>query len=212
MTDDLPQSIAIVEDNTELRVLTQKILQRVLSVQRVTAYESAEEALEKIPKIKPQLVLMDINLPGMNGVECVRQLTQKLPALQIVMLTVYDDDNDIFDSLAAGATGYLLKPVKAAELIEAIKVIHAGGAPMSMPIARRVVQTFKRASSPKVELPELSQREVEVLQLLAQGMLTKEIAEKLEISYWTVVQHVRHIYEKLQVRTRTEAVARFLGQ
>jgi DNA-binding NarL/FixJ family response regulator len=212
MTDDLPQSIAIVEDNTELRVLTQKILQRVLSVQRVTAYESAEEALEKIPRIKPQLVLMDINLPGMNGVECVRQLTQKLPALQIVMLTVYDDDNDIFDSLAAGATGYLLKPVKAAELIEAIKVIHAGGAPMSMPIARRVVQTFKRAAPPKVELPELSQREVEVLQLLAQGMLTKEIAEKLEISYWTVVQHVRHIYEKLQVRTRTEAVAKFLGK
>jgi DNA-binding NarL/FixJ family response regulator len=212
MTDDLPQSIAIVEDNTELRILTQKILQRVLSVQRVTAYESAEEALEKIPKIKPQLVLMDINLPGMNGVECVRQLTQKLPALQIVMLTVYDDDNDIFDSLAAGATGYLLKPVKAAELIEAIKVIHAGGAPMSMPIARRVVQTFKRTSPPKSDLPELSQREVEVLQLLAQGMLTKEIAEKLDISYWTVVQHVRHIYEKLQVRTRTEAVARFLGQ
>jgi len=212
MTDDLPQSIAIVEDNTELRILTQKILQRVLSVQRVTAYESAEEALDKIPKIKPQLVLMDINLPGINGVECVRQLTRMLPALQIVMLTVYDDDNDIFDSLAAGATGYLLKPVKAAELIEAIKVIHAGGAPMSMPIARRVVQTFKRASPPKVELPELSQREVEVLQLLAQGMLTKEIAEKLEISYWTVVQHVRHIYEKLQVRTRTEAVARFLGQ
>ena len=212
MTDDLPQSIAIVEDNTELRVLTQKILQRVLSVQRVTSYESAEEALEKIPKIKPQLVLMDINLPGMNGVECVRLLTQKLPALQIVMLTVYDDDNDIFDSLAAGATGYLLKPVKAAELIEAIKVIHAGGAPMSMPIARRVVQTFKRTSPPKSDLPELSQREVEVLQLLAQGMLTKEIAEKLDISYWTVVQHVRHIYEKLQVRTRTEAVARFLGQ
>ena len=212
MTDDLPQSIAIVEDNTELRILTQKILQRVLSVQRVTAYESAEEALEKIPKIKPQLVLMDINLPGMNGVECVRQLTQKLPALQIVMLTVYDDDNDIFDSLAAGATGYLLKPVKAAELIEAIKVIHAGGAPMSMPIARRVVQTFKRTSPPKSDLPELSQREVEVLQLLAQGMLTKEIAEKLDISYWTVVQHVRHIYEKLQVRTRTEAVARFLGK
>jgi DNA-binding NarL/FixJ family response regulator len=212
MTDDLPQSIAIVEDNAELRVLTQKILQRVLSVQRVTAYESAEEALDKIPKVKPQLVLMDINLPGMNGVECVRQLTKKLPALQIVMLTVYDDDNDIFDSLAAGATGYLLKPVKAAELIEAIKVIHAGGAPMSMPIARRVVQTFKRPSPPKVELPELSQREVEVLQLLAQGMLTKEIAEKLDISYWTVVQHVRHIYEKLQVRTRTEAVARFLGQ
>lgn len=212
MTDDLPQSIAIVEDNTELRVLTQKILQRVLSVQRVTAYESAEEALDKIPKLKPQLVLMDINLPGMNGVECVRQLTQKLPALQIVMLTVYDDDNDIFDSLAAGATGYLLKPVKAAELIEAIKVIHAGGAPMSMPIARRVVQTFKRTAPPKIDLPELSQREVEVLQQLAQGMLTKEIAEKLEISYWTVVQHVRHIYEKLQVRTRTEAVARFLGQ
>ena len=212
MTDDLPQSIAIVEDNTELRILTQKILQRVLSVQRVTAYESAEEALEKIPKIKPQLVLMDINLPGMNGVECVRQLTQKLPALQIVMLTVYDDDNDIFDSLAAGATGYLLKPVKAAELIEAIKVIHAGGAPMSMPIARRVVQTFKRTSPPKSDLPELSQREVEVLQLLAQGMLTKEIAGKLDISYWTVVQHVRHIYEKLQVRTRTEAVARFLGK
>lgn len=212
MSDELPQSIAIVEDNTELRNLTQKILQRVLPAQRVTAFESAEEALEKIPKIKPQLVLMDINLPGMNGVECVRQLTAKLPNIQIIMLTVYDDDNDIFDSLAAGATGYLLKPVKASELIDAIKVIHAGGAPMSMPIARKVVQTFKKPVAPKVELPELSQREVEVLQLLSQGMLTKEIAEKLEISYWTVVQHVRHIYEKLQVRTRTEAVAKYLGQ
>lgn len=163
-------------------------------------------------KIKPQLVLMDINLPGMNGVECVRQLTAKLPEMQIIMLTVYDDDNDIFDSLAAGATGYLLKPVKAAELIEAIKVIHAGGAPMSMPIARKVVQTFKRPPTQKVGLPELSQREIEVLQLLSQGMLTKEIADKLDISYWTVVQHVRHIYEKLQVRTRTEAVAKFFGQ
>jgi DNA-binding NarL/FixJ family response regulator len=212
MTDDLPQSIAIVEDNTELRVLTQKILQRVLTVQRVTAFESAEGALETIPKIKPQLVLMDINLPGMNGVECVRQLIRKLPEQQIIMLTVYDDDNDIFDSLAAGATGYLLKPVKATELIEAIKVIHAGGAPMSMPIARKVVQTFKKPSSQKADLPELSPRELDVLQLLSQGMLTKEIAEKLEISYWTVVQHVRHIYEKLQVRTRTEAVAKFLGQ
>jgi DNA-binding NarL/FixJ family response regulator len=157
------------------------------------------------------MVLMDINLPGMNGVECVRLLTEQLPKLQVIMLTVYDDDDDIFNSLAAGATGYLLKPVRAATLLEAIEEIHSGGAPMSTPIARRVVQAFKKPVAKKTELTELTERELEILQFLSKGFLAKEIALQLHMSYWTVVGHTRHIYDKLHVRSRSQAVAKYLG-
>ena len=206
-----PISIAVVEDDAAVRRSMQAILRQHASVQCVGTYGSAEEALQAIPALNPQMVLMDINLPGMNGVECVRLLTEQLPKLQVIMLTVYDDDDDIFNSLAAGATGYLLKPVRAATLLEAIEEIHSGGAPMSTPIARRVVQAFKKPVTKKTELTELTERELEILQFLSKGFLAKEIALQLHMSYWTVVGHTRHIYDKLHVRSRSQAVAKYLG-
>ncbi|MEI6645280.1 MAG: response regulator transcription factor [bacterium] len=206
-----PISIAVVEDDAAVRRSMQTILRQHARVQCVGTYGSAEEALQAIPSLNPQMVLMDINLPGMNGVECVRLLTEQLPKLQVIMLTVYDDDDDIFNSLAAGATGYLLKPVRAATLLEAIEEIHSGGAPMSTPIARRVVQAFKKPAPKKTELTELTARELEILQFLAKGFLAKEIALQLNMSYWTVVGHTRHIYEKLHVRSRSQAIAKYIG-
>jgi DNA-binding NarL/FixJ family response regulator len=206
-----PIAVAVVEDDDDVRKSMQAILQQQPDMRCAGAFGSAEEALEKIPPLNPQLVLMDINLPGMNGVECVRSLTKQMPGLQVIMLTVYDDNNDIFNSLAAGASGYLLKPVRAKVLVEAIEEMAAGGAPMSMPIARRVVQAFKKPLLKKSDLTELTAREMEILQLLSKGFLSKEIADQSNISYWTVVGHVRHIYEKLHVRSRAEAIAKYLG-
>lgn len=153
---------------------------------------------------------MDINLPGMNGVECVRQLKPLLPKTQIVMLTVYEDTENIFNALAAGATGYLLKRTSKDELLSAIREVQAGGSPMTAHIARKVVQSFQRPVPAAQPTENLSEREREVLELLSQGFLYKEIADKLGVGYETVHTYVRRIYEKLQVRTRTEAVARFL--
>lgn len=153
---------------------------------------------------------MDINLPGMNGVECVRQLKPLLPKTQIVMLTVYEDTENIFNALAAGATGYLLKRTSKDELLSAIREVQAGGSPMTAHIARKVVQSFQRPLPTAQPTENLSEREREVLELLSQGFLYKEIADKLGVGYETVHTYIRRIYEKLQVRTRTEAVARFL--
>jgi len=151
-------------------------------------------------------------LPGMNGVECVRQLKQLLPSTQVMMLTAYEDTENNFNSLAAGASGYMLKRTKSVELLEAIREVNRGGSPMSTHIARKVVQSFlKPGASAAGQTEELSTREREVLEGLSQGMMYKEIAEKLSISYETVHTYIRRIYEKLQVRTRTEAVAKFLG-
>ena len=152
---------------------------------------------------------MDIKLPGINGVECVRRLAGEIPETQMIMLTVYDDSDSVFDSLAAGASGYLLKPVKSAQLIEAIQEVLEGGAPMSMSIARRVVQAFKKSAPTADPDSNLWAREVEILELLAKGFLKKEIAEKLNISYWTVQTHVGRLYKKLHVHSRAQAVAKF---
>jgi RNA polymerase sigma factor (sigma-70 family) len=153
---------------------------------------------------------MDINLPGINGVECVRKLKQIIPQTQVIMLTAYEDTENIFNALAAGASGYLLKRTKSAELLEAIKDVLKGGSPMTTHIARKVVQSFQQAHSSQQPTESLSAREKEVLDRLAEGLMYKEIAEKLGISYETVHTYIRRIYEKLQVRTRTEAVAKFL--
>jgi DNA-binding NarL/FixJ family response regulator len=155
---------------------------------------------------------MDINLPGMNGVECVRLLKQKLPDTQVIMLTVYEDTENIFNALAAGATGYLLKRTSSAELLAAIKEVVEGGSPMTAHIARKVVQSFQKPVPAPSPTEELTPREKEVLDYLAQGFLYKEIADKIGISYETVRTHIRRIYEKLQVRTRTQAVAKALGR
>jgi DNA-binding NarL/FixJ family response regulator len=206
----MPISVSIVEDNEQLRGTLVRVINRADGFRCVSNYGSAEAALEGLPVDKPEVVLMDINLPGMNGVECVRQLKQRAPATQVVMLTVYEDTENIFNALAAGAAGYLLKRTKSGELIEALREVHSGGSPMTTHIARKVIQSFQK-SGPSISPSEnLSQREQEVLECLSQGFLYKEIAEKLGISYETVHTYIRRIYEKLQVRTRTEAVAKFL--
>jgi len=202
--------VSIVEDNEQLRTTLARVIGRAEGFRCLSHYGDAETALEGLPKDKPEVVLMDINLPGMNGVECVRRLKPLIPAVQIVMLTVYEDTDNIFNALAAGAAGYLLKRTKSAELLEAMREVHRGGSPMTTHIARKVTQSFQRAGPSSQPTENLSEREQEVLDCLSQGFLYKEIADKLGISYETVHTYIRRIYEKLQVRTRTEAVAKFL--
>lgn len=206
----MPITVSIVEDNEKLRTTLARVLNRAEGFQCRSHYGTAEEALSKLPADSPEVVLMDINLPGMNGVECAGKLKQLLPKLQVIMLTVYEDTENIFNALAAGASGYLLKRTSTAELLEAIREVHSGGSPMTTHIARKVVQSFQKPVSTSAPGEALSQREQEVLDCLAQGLIYKEIAEKLGISYETVHTYIRRIYEKLQVRTRTEAVAKFL--
>jgi len=171
----------------------------------------AEAALEGLPRDKPDVVLMDINLPGMNGVECVRKLKQLIPETQVMMLTAYEDTENIFNSLAVGASGYMLKQTPPQELLDAVRDVHKGGSPMTSHIARKVVASFQRTGSSARELESLTTREQEVLEFLAKGFLYKEIADAMGISYDTVHTHIRKIYEKLHVRSRTEAVAKRLG-
>ncbi|MCP5527735.1 MAG: response regulator transcription factor [Verrucomicrobiales bacterium] len=205
--------VSIVEDNDQLRQTLARVFQRADGYEFVSDYGSAEAALEGLPGDRPEVVLMDINLPGINGVECVRRLRPQLPDTQVIMLTVYEDTENIFNALAAGATGYLLKRTPRAELLEAIQDVRRGGSPMTAHIARKVVQSFQKSAPTDVPAADnLSPREQEVLDLLSQGFLYKEIADKLGISYETVHTYIRRIYEKLQVRTRTEAVAKFLRQ
>jgi DNA-binding NarL/FixJ family response regulator len=206
----MPITVSIVEDNDQLRGTLARVISRAEGFKCVSQYGNAEAALVGLPKDKPEVVLMDINLPGMNGVECVRQLKQVAPQIQVVMLTVYEDTDNIFNALTAGASGYLLKRTKSAELLEAIREVNRGGSPMTTHIARKVTQSFQRAGPSSQPTENLSQREQEVLDCLSKGFLYKEIADKLGISYETVHTYIRRIYEKLQVRTRTEAVARFL--
>ena len=206
----MPITVSIVEDNDQLRTTLARVINRAEGFRCVSHYGSAEAALAGLPKDAPEVVLMDINLPGMNGVECVRQLKGLAPKTQVVMLTVYEDTENIFNALAAGASGYMLKRTKSAELLEAIREVQRGGSPMTTHIARMVTQSFLRTSAFQQQTESLSQREQEVLDCLSQGFLYKEIADKLGISYETVHTYIRRIYEKLQVRTRTEAVAKFL--
>jgi len=203
-------TISIVEDNDQLRATLCRLINREEGFRCVSQYADAETALESLPKEKPDVVLMDINLPKMNGVECVRKLKQVAPEILTVMLTAYEDTENIFAALSAGASGYLLKRAPRAELLDAIREVKQGGSPMTTHIARKVVQSFQRPTASNDSTENLSTREQEVLDCLSQGLIYKEIAEKLGISYETVHTYIRRIYEKLQVRTRTEAVAKFL--
>ncbi len=205
-------SVSIVEDDAQVRASLARLIDGSPGCCCVSRHGTAENALEEIPGIKPDVVLMDINLPGINGVECVGRLKPRLPATQIIMLTVYQNTEHIFDALAAGATGYLLKLTPPDELLTAIREVHAGGSPMSSHIDRKIVQSFQQAPPPSLEAQSLSPREVQVLDLLAKGFLYKEIAGTTNTTYATVHTHIRHIYEKLHVRSRTEAVAKHLGQ
>ncbi len=205
-------AVSIVEDDPQVRSSLARLIDSSPGYRCVSRHDSAENALAEIPKVKPDVTLMDINLPGLNGVECVRRLKPQLPGTQVIMLTVYQNTEHIFNALTAGATGYMLKQTPPAELLAAIKEVHAGGSPMSSHIARKIVQSFQRPAPPAVAAASLSPREAEVLDLLAKGFLYKEIADQMKVSYATVHTHIRHIYEKLHVRSRTEAVAKHLGQ
>jgi DNA-binding NarL/FixJ family response regulator len=204
--------VSIVEDNCGTRESLAELLGRAPSLCFLGAHGDGESALRAIPTEAPEVVLMDINLPKMDGIECVARLKAEMPALQVLMLTTYEDADLIFDSLRKGASGYLLKNMPPAELIQAIEQVHAGGAPMSMLIARKVVGHFQQIKQPKSEVEKLTRRELEILALLAKGYFYKEIAEQLGISLSTVRAHLHTVYEKLHVQSRTEAVVKFLGQ
>ena len=202
-------AVSIVEDDAPARSILADWIHRAPGFRCAGRYASAEAALAALPAEKPAVVLMDINLPGISGIECVRQLKPLLPDTQFVMLTVYEDADHIFNALAVGACGYLLKRVSRGELLAALRDVHAGGSPMSSNIARKVVQSFQRPAQQTSEAMELSPREREVLELLARGYLYKEIADLLQISGPTVNTYIRRIYEKLHVRSRSQAVAKF---
>jgi DNA-binding NarL/FixJ family response regulator len=205
-------TVSIVEDDAQVRGSLAELIDGSPGYRCVSRHGSAEDALVEIPRVKPDVTLMDINLPGLNGVECVRRLKPQLPKTQIIMLTVYQNTELIFNALAAGATGYMLKQTPPAELLAAIKEVHSGGSPMSSHIARKIVQSFQQPVPNVSGDQNLSPREMEVLNLLAKGFFYKEIADQMKVTYATVHTHIRHIYEKLHVRSRTEAVAKHLNQ
>jgi DNA-binding NarL/FixJ family response regulator len=204
--------VSLVEDDADVRETIAGYLDAARGFRCVSAYASAEEAIAKLPATAPDVVLMDIHLEGMNGIECVRKLKPKLPGTQILMLTAFEDTDLIFSALAAGASGYLLKRLPPAQLLEAIRDVQTGGAPMSASIARKVVQSFQVAQPAAGDETELSVREREVLHGLAAGHAYKQIADQLGVSIHTVRNYIRRIYEKLHVHSRTEAVAKFYRQ
>ena len=203
-------TFAIVEDDAEFRANLVECLEETQGYRCVCQCGSAEEALRNIPPLQPDIILMDVNLPTMSGVECTRRLKKSSPALQVLVLTVYEDSESIFDALKAGASGYLLKRADPMDILRAIQEIKQGGAPMSSQIARRVVQSFFEESRTSPRQDGLSVREEEILRQLSKGYSSKEIADRLAISYHTVKVHLKHIYEKLHVRSRTEALIKYM--
>jgi DNA-binding NarL/FixJ family response regulator len=202
-------AVSIIEDDAQARKILAGWVSHAPGFRLLGDWGDAETALTGLQERKPNVVLMDINLPGMSGVDAVRKLKPLLPDTQFVMLTVYEDADHIYNALAAGATGYLLKETPRQELLSALQDVHSGGSPMTSNIARKVVQSFGQARASTPNAHELSPREQEVLDLLAQGYLYKEIAERLNISIPTVNTYVRRMYEKLHVRSRAQAVAKY---
>jgi len=205
-------SVSIVEDVQDTRNGLRELLNGANGFACLSTYATAEAALAGVPSEKPDVVLVDINLPGMNGIDCVAKLKVQLPQLRALMMTTYEDRDLIFNSLRAGASGYLLKNATHGELIQAIEQVHAGGAPMSMQIARKVVEHFHQIAKPSSDVEKLTEREKEILGLLAEGYLYKEISDKLGISFHTVKTHIHVIYEKLHVQSRTQATAKYFGR
>jgi DNA-binding NarL/FixJ family response regulator len=203
-------TVSIVDDEKELRHSITTFVNGSSGFQCRSTYSSAEEALKGLPADKPDVILMDINLGGMNGIECVERLKAEAPAMQILMLTVYEDTDQIFKALSAGASGYLLKRSSPTKLLEAIREVHGGGSPMSSSIARKVVASFQKAKPVSEKEFHLSPREEMVLDCLAKGLTYKQIADQLEISIDTIRTYLRRVYEKLHVQSRTEAVAKYL--
>ena len=207
----MPITVSIVEDDRAARETLLALLEgEQTGLRCVGCYATGEAALKGIPADRPDVALVDIKLPGMSGIECEARLRARMPELQVLMLTTFDESDLIFDSLRAGARGYLLKKMISADLVDAVEQVHAGGAPMSMQIARQVVDHFHRRHAVSSDVEQLTSREQEILALLARGRLYKEIGHRLGISICTVRAHLRNIYEKLHVRSRTEATALFL--
>ena len=205
-------TLAIVEDLDEVRDGLKNFISLSQDFQVLDTFKTAEDAVIGLPKLKPDIVIMDINLPGMNGIECIRQVKDKSPRTQFMMFTVYENDEKVFEALKAGASGYLLKNTGLVQLIESLKELHNGGSPMSANIARKLVTLFRTEQRETPNLEILSNRENEILQLLSKGLLYKEIADQLSISVSTVRQHIHHIYEKLHVQNRTEAINKAFGK
>jgi DNA-binding NarL/FixJ family response regulator len=201
--------VAIVEDDSKVLSTLSKLINTDPEFEVVGGFPTTAAALDGIPRLNPDIVIMDINLPDINGVECVRRLKAICPGPQVLMLTVYEDTEAVFSALRAGASGYLLKQTPIEELLAALREIHGGGSPMSSHIARKVVQSFQEDDAANQEVESLSPREHEVLELVAKGCLFKEIAEKLGVSFGTVHTYCRRIYEKLHVRSRAQAAAKW---
>jgi DNA-binding NarL/FixJ family response regulator len=202
--------ICIIEDILDIQQGLRSIVESDSRLHWIRSFETAEEAIQWIPKLKPDVVITDINLPGKNGIECVYELKNLDSEMQFIMFTIYEDNDQVFEALKAGATGYILKNTAPEKIVEAIVELNEGGSPMSPKIARKVLQSFSKAENPALQL--ISKREREVLDLLSKGYLYKEIADKLNITLSTVKRHLNHIYEKLQVQNKTEAVNKLYGK
>lgn len=205
-------SLSIVEDLDEVREGLKQFISLNPEFNVLDTFKTAEEALYDIPRLQPDIVIMDINLPGMNGIECIREIKTRVPRTQFMMFTVYENDEKVFEALKAGASGYLLKNTGLVQMIEALHELHNGGSPMSANIARKLVTVFREKENGEIPVEALSKRETEILQLLSKGLLYKEIADQLSISVSTVRQHIHKIYEKLHVQNRTEAINKAFGK
>jgi len=208
---DMGTTVAIVEDHTDLSESWAQLLDSTPGYHCVCVCDTAEKALQVIPRHEPDVVLMDLNLPGLSGIECTERLKARLPAVQVLVLTVYEETERIFRALQAGASGYLLKRTTPERLLEAIQEVKQGGSPMTPEVARKVVQSFRKPAGAEVSEADLTPREEQILRLLAEGHVTKEIASELGISFFTAQNHLKKIYEKLHVHSRTEAVIKYLG-
>jgi DNA-binding NarL/FixJ family response regulator len=207
----MPIRVSIVEDLSEIREGLVELIRSDRELSLVGSFEDAESAVQKLPDLTADIVIMDINLPGMSGIDCIKTIKEKCPGTQFMMFTVYENDDKVLQAMQAGATGYLLKRTKPEQILEGIKELNQGGSPMSSNIARKLLNIFlheKKATKKDV----LSDRENEVLQLLADGLLYKEIADRLYIGHGTVRQHLHNIYEKLHVHNRTEAVNKYFNR
>jgi two-component system, NarL family, response regulator LiaR len=205
-------TICIVEDRKDIRESLKILVSEPADCACIADFSNGEDALKQIPELQPDVVLMDIDLPGMNGIDCIRQLKPLCPGVQFMICTVYDEDEKIFDALAAGANSYILKRSDSDTLINSIRDLHNGGSPMSSDIARKIVRQFQKALPAEKEDYHLTEREKEILELLAKGLTYQQAADKIFISGKTIKKHVYNIYEKLHVNSRTEAVNKYYGR
>ncbi len=201
-----PITVSIVEDLEEVRETIQRLLDHTDKFSFVAGYPNGELAEKGIPQYPPDIVIMDINLPGMNGIDCLKRIKEKCLSTQFIMFTIYEEDEKVFEALKAGAHGYLLKNTQKEKLLEALEELHHGGSPMSTQIARKVIEVFEKSNLPSAEVNTLTNKEIQILELLTKGYLYKEIAEQLHLTRNTIKQHIHHIYTKLHVQNRTEAI------